>query len=95
MAKKVLDVKPPVKTSKKSGLASFFDMSSFFEDTSKAYGDMTFTEVKKLVSHLDQAANNLCMIYGVSFTLAAWRLYLSLFPPSQEKKGRQSLKGSI
>ena len=63
--KHILDVQPPVKKNEKSGLASFFDMSSFFEDTTKAYGDMSFSEVKKLVSHLDQAAANYCQLFGV------------------------------
>lgn len=63
-AKQVLDVQPPEK-SEKSGLAAFFDISSFFEDTTKAYGDMSFSEVKKLVAHLDQAQSNLCHLFWV------------------------------
>ncbi|WAR02633.1 NSMA3-like protein [Mya arenaria] len=55
----------PTKKAEKSGLMSFFDMSSFFEDTSKAFGDMSFSEVKKLVTHLDQALNQLCYIFGM------------------------------
>lgn len=65
-AKTVLSSQQPEKKAEKTGLASWFDVSSLFEDSTKAYGDMSVSEVKKLVSHLEQTASNLCHLFSVS-----------------------------
>ncbi|XP_053375366.1 sphingomyelin phosphodiesterase 4-like isoform X2 [Mercenaria mercenaria] len=67
-AKTVLSAQQPEKKAEKSGLASWLDFSSLFEDTTKAYGDMSITEVKKLVLHLDQAASNLYHLFSLKPT---------------------------
>jgi len=56
---------PPPTSPTHSGFASFFNMSGMFSDTSKAYGDMSTGEVKKLVSHLEQAHSHLAHAFGV------------------------------
>ena len=61
---------PDKQKRKKSGWASFLDFSSLFEDNVKVYGDLSATEVKKLVAHLDQTVQNLCRIFSVSKTLS-------------------------
>lgn len=58
-------VQEPEKKSEKSGFAAFFDMSSYFEDNSKAYGDMSVPEVKKVVNHLEQTVTHFCQLFGV------------------------------
>jgi hypothetical protein len=68
-AKTMVSSQQPEKKVEKSGFASFFDFSTLFEDSAKAYGDMSSSEVKKLVLHLDQAASNLSYLFSVSHRL--------------------------
>ncbi|XP_052229372.1 sphingomyelin phosphodiesterase 4-like isoform X2 [Dreissena polymorpha] len=58
-------VQEPEKKSEKSGFAAFFDMSSYFEDNSKAYGDMSVVEVKKVINHLEQTVTHFCQLFGM------------------------------
>ena len=62
----MLQSQQPEKKVEKSGLASFLNFSSMFEDTTKSYGDLSSLEVKKLVSHLDQLSNNFTDLFSVS-----------------------------
>ncbi|KAL5016129.1 hypothetical protein ScPMuIL_005718 [Solemya velum] len=47
----------------KSGLAAFFDFSSWFQDSSKVFGDLSLAEVKQLTRHLENVIKNLCDIF--------------------------------
>ncbi|XP_021346296.1 sphingomyelin phosphodiesterase 4-like isoform X2 [Mizuhopecten yessoensis] len=49
----------------KSGLSSLFDMSSWFEDQNKSFGDLSVAEVKKLHSYLEMSIKGLCNVFEI------------------------------
>jgi len=51
---------------RKSGLSALFDVSSWFEDNTRVYGDMSSAEIKKLNFYLDASTKHLCNAFEVS-----------------------------
>ncbi|XP_033748728.1 sphingomyelin phosphodiesterase 4-like isoform X2 [Pecten maximus] len=49
----------------KSGLSSLFDMSTWFEDQNKSFGDLSVAEVKKLHGYLEMSIKGLCVLFEI------------------------------
>ena len=49
----------------KTKKSSWFDMSTWFAEEDKSFGDMSISEVKKLQQYLDACVTGLCSIFEV------------------------------
>ncbi|XP_069135222.1 sphingomyelin phosphodiesterase 4-like isoform X1 [Argopecten irradians] len=65
-AKKVITTAESVPTKHtKSGFSSFFDVSTWFEDQNKSFGDLSVAEVKKLNGYLEMSIKGLCVLFEI------------------------------